>query len=97
MRTFIFGASVFAKEVYWLIKEINSISEQKFLVQSFVVHDNDNEVRKEINGVEVISESIYFEKYHSLNFHNCIIAVGSTVLRKKIFNNINSKKLFFQT
>jgi sugar O-acyltransferase (sialic acid O-acetyltransferase NeuD family) len=95
MKTFIFGASGFAKEVEWLIYEINNLSEQNFSVHGFVVHDSEFEQDKIINGIEIISESIYFEKYHNADVHNCIIAVGSGALRKRIFNKISSKKTIF--
>jgi sugar O-acyltransferase (sialic acid O-acetyltransferase NeuD family) len=95
MKTFIFGASGFAKEVEWLIYEINKTSKLKFDIANFVVSDNDYSLGVNVNGIDVISESIYFSEYHKKESHNCIIAVGSPKIREMIFNKIKSDKTIF--
>lgn len=95
MKTFIFGASGFAKEVEWLIYEINKTSELKFDIANFVVSDNDYIFGESVNGIDVISESVYFSKYHKKESHNCIIAVGSPKIREMIFYKIKSDKTIF--
>jgi sugar O-acyltransferase (sialic acid O-acetyltransferase NeuD family) len=95
VRTFIFGASGFAKEVEWMIYEINKKGKEKIHLENFVVGDNDYIIGKKVNGIEVISESIYFSKYHRIEKHNCYIAVGSPVIRKKIADKISSENTLF--
>jgi sugar O-acyltransferase (sialic acid O-acetyltransferase NeuD family) len=95
MKTFIFGASGFAREVEWLITEINNTSKNTILVYRYVVHDSEFKDGHKINDILVIPESVYFEKYHTSELHNCIIAVGSGSIRQKIVNKIRSNKTIF--
>jgi sugar O-acyltransferase (sialic acid O-acetyltransferase NeuD family) len=95
MITFIFGASGFAKEVEWLIYEINKKAKLKFEITNFVVSDDDYILGETVNEINVISESIYFSKYHKIEMHNCIIAVGSPKIREIIFTKIKSDKTLF--
>jgi len=95
MKTFIFGASGFAKEVEWLIFELNKKHDDKITVHNFVVGDNEYVENQRVNDIEVISESIYFEKYHTNENHNCVIAVGSPAIRKKIYTKIKGEKTEF--
>jgi len=95
MKTFIFGASGFAKEVEWLIFELNKINAVQIVVSNFVVTDNEFVNEEKVNNIAVISESIYYEKYHKAENHNCIIAVGSPGIRKKIYSKIKDGKTFF--
>ncbi len=97
MKTFIFGASGHAKEVLWIIKEINSISQEKLDVDNFVVADNDSLLKTgEYDSIPIISESEYFKK-HTNQVHNCIIAIGSSKIRNIVFNKIASPKTLFPT
>lgn len=95
MKTFIFGDSGFAKEVEWLIFEINKSSKDPIDVHNFIIADIDYVENKRVNGIEVISESIYFNRYHKTEKHNCIIAVGSNTIRKKIVDKISSANTIF--
>lgn len=95
MKTFIFGGSGFAKEVEWLIHEINKNLSDSIDVQSFVIADDEYSENLLINDIEVISESIYFEKYHTAEKHNCILAIGSPVIRNKIISKITSDNTVF--
>ena len=95
MKTFIFGASGFAKEVEWLITEINNTVKNKFLVYRFFVHDSEFKEGHKINDILVIPESVYFEKYHTSDIHNCVIAIGTGAIRKKVINKIRSNKTIF--
>jgi len=94
MKTFIFGASGHAKEVFWTIKEINEISEEKIVVDKFIVADNDPSLGSSYDSIAIISESEYLEK-HKNKVHNCILAIGSSKIRKIIFNKIYSKNTLF--
>lgn len=95
MKTFIFGASGFAKEVEWLIFENNKKSQEPIIVHKFVVADSEYFLDQKVNGIEVISETIYFNQYHKSEIHNCIIAVGSPVIKKKIFDKIKADTTLF--
>lgn len=95
MRTFIFGASGFAKELEFYILECNKNSKERLNVYAFVVDDSNYNEGNSINGIKIISESNYFESFHKSKLHNCIIAVGSPSLREKIFNKINIDKTIF--
>ena len=54
MKTFIFGASGFAREVEWLITEINNTSKNTILVYRYVVHDSEFKDGHKINDILVI-------------------------------------------
>lgn len=95
MKTFIFGASGFAKEVEWLIFECNKKAADQIVVQHFVVADNEYSEDQKVNGIAVISETIYFNQFHKSEKHNCIIAVGSPAIRKKIYDKINAVTTLF--
>lgn len=96
MKTFIFGASGHAKEVFWIIKEINKNSEEKIVVDKFVVAENDPLLGSNYDSIQIISEAEYLEK-HANQFHNCILAIGSSKIRKIIFDKIASEKTSFPT
>jgi sugar O-acyltransferase (sialic acid O-acetyltransferase NeuD family) len=97
MKTFIFGASGHAKEVLWIIKAINTISQEKFNVHNFVVDDNDSLLTTgEYDSIAIISESEYFKK-HTNQVHNCIVAIGSSKIRNIVFNKIASQNTLFPT
>lgn len=95
MRSFIFGASGFAKEVEFYIFEHNNNSQIKFDVYAFVVHDSEFQAGNSINGIQIISENQYFNAFHKREMHNCFIAVGSPTLKEKIFNKINCETTLF--
>lgn len=96
MKTFIFGASGHAKEVFWIIKEINKNSDEKIVVDKFVVAENDSLLGSDYDSIKIISEAEYFEKYTN-QVHNCILAIGSSKIRKKIFDKIASENTIFPT
>ena len=90
MKTFIFGASGFAKEVEWLNSEINLVVENKTEITYFVTVDDDLQVGEYLNAVPIISETEYFEVYNKSDTHNCIIALGNPILREKVYNKIKN-------
>ena len=96
MKTFIFGASGHAKEVFWIIKEINKNSEEKIVVEKFVVAENDPLLGSSHDEIEIISESEYLEK-HTNQLHNCVLAIGSSKIRRIIYEKIASKNTLFPT
>ncbi|WP_264563648.1 acetyltransferase [Flavobacterium sp. N3904] len=94
MKTFIFGGSGHAREVYWIIKEINKKSKEIIDVDKFVVADNDPLLGSKYDSILIISESEYFKKHVNYN-HNCVLAIGSSKIRRIVFNKILSKNVFF--
>lgn len=96
MKTFIFGASGHAKEVFWIIKEINKNSEEKIVVEKFVVAENDPLLGSSHDGIQIISESEYLEKQTN-QLHNCVLAIGSSKIRRIIYEKIASKNTLFPT
>lgn len=81
---YIFGASGFAKEVLWILKE-NNIQDEAI---TFVDYKPQS---KTINNVVVISEEQFFA-LPSDTEKNCIVAVGSPVLKQKIVNKLKQYK-----
>jgi len=94
MKTFIFGASGHAKEVLWIIKEINKLAEEVIVVDKFVVAENDPLLGGYYDSISIISESAYLENYAN-QVHNCILAIGSSKIRKNILNKIVTEKTQF--
>ncbi len=97
MKTFIFGASGFAKEVEFYIFESNNNPQTKLDVYAFVVHDSEFQAGNSINGIQIISENHYFNTFHKSEMHNCVIAVGSPTLKEKIYNKLNCETTVFPT
>ena len=85
----IFGTAGFAREVDWLIYEVETAHNARFATDYFVAEDSNEWVGKEINSHVVLSETIFFERYsHEQN--NYFVAVGSPILREMIVNKITS-------
>ena len=95
MKTFIFGASGFAKEVEFYIFESNNNPQTDIDIYAFVVHDSEYHVGNSINGIQIISENQYFNTFHKSEMHNCVIAIGHPALKEKIYNKINYETTLF--
>ena len=95
MKTFIFGASGFAKEVEFYILQCNKIYQSKLEIYAFVVNDSEYTEGEKINEIKIISEKEYFALFHKNELHNCVIAVGQPNLREKIYNKINHEFTLF--
>jgi len=81
----IIGAAGFAKEVEWLIYELQTLQPaNKFKVDYFVGKE---EVGTFIQGIEVISDQYLHQLLRKGENHQLYIAVGSPVLRKKLHDN----------
>lgn len=79
----IFGASGFGREVAWLVKRINSAS-QEWNILGFI--DDDDSLQNEIiNGYQVIGKTNDITKYTDA-FYVC--AVGSSKIRQRIVENL---------
>jgi sugar O-acyltransferase (sialic acid O-acetyltransferase NeuD family) len=95
MKSFIFGASGFAKEVEFYIFESNNNPQTKLDIFAFVVNDSEYNAGNSINGIQIISESNYFNTFNKSELHNCIIAVGQPALKERIYNKINCESTLF--
>jgi sugar O-acyltransferase (sialic acid O-acetyltransferase NeuD family) len=80
---FIFGSAGFAKEVLFLIRRMNASRSFFGNVDFFVAADMDSSVGSVVQGVEVLSESAFFQRYSGVA-KNCFVAVGSPSLKRKI-------------
>lgn len=81
----IVGASGFGREVAWLIERINKL-EPTWEILGFM-DDKDELQGKVINGYKVIGKVPEFQLYPEAFF---ICAVGSSMIREKIINNMVS-------
>lgn len=97
MKTFVFGASGFAKEVEWLLYEMNCEAKQKINIDFFVVADIDCKKGETLNSIPIIAEKEYLEIYNKKEKHNCILALGDPFVREKVFQKINNDFTHFPT
>ncbi len=99
IRSFIFGASGFAKEVEWLIYEANKHNKNLYQLESFVVSDADlyNYENYLWHDLNVISETMFMNICEtSIEQIACFIAIGSSKVREKIAHKIsNLERVFF--
>ena len=87
----IIGAGGFAREVAWLIEDINSV-ELKWNIAGFV-DDNEDIQGKEINGYKVVG-NIEWLKGQDLNVVN---AIGDPMVRKKVMDRLIESKNKYPT
>lgn len=84
----IIGAGGFAREVAWLIEDINK-KEQQWNLLGFI-DDNLKLQGKEINGYKVIGTIEDYQKMSNEIYS--VIAIGNGSIRKKIVNSLADKK-----
>jgi sugar O-acyltransferase (sialic acid O-acetyltransferase NeuD family) len=89
MNAFIFGAGGFAKEVEWLISEGEFKDSPKVL--AFVAHSSDPMIGSQINGIPVVTEKEYLEKWNQKELHHAYISVSDPKLKKKIVAKISNE------
>ena len=75
----IIGAGGFAREVAWLIEEINKKNEQ-WNILGFI-DDNSENVGKSLNGYKIIGNTDYLNEMNK-NIY-AVIAIGNGKTRKK--------------
>lgn len=83
----IVGAGGFAREVAWLIEEINRY-EKKYEFLGYI-DDNSDNIGKELNGYKVLGNIEYL---NSLEQINVVIAIGNGKIREEILKKIKNKK-----
>ncbi len=84
----IIGAGGFAREVAWLIEDINK-KEQQWNLLGFI-DDNLELQGKEINGYKVIGTIEDYQKMSNEIYS--VIAIGNGEIRKKIVEKLSNKK-----
>lgn len=86
---FIFGSAGFAKEVDWLIDDINkSKGKVIYNIDYFVADDENPNVGTCINGKQIISEKQFFNQFNAIE-KNVFISVGNPRLKEKIYIKLN--------
>lgn len=85
MKTkYIFGTKGFAKEVEFILYD--NLGEEANVV--FVAENNSEDLGTTINGRKVISEQEFFTLNEEME---CFIAVGSPVVKQKIYSKLKNK------
>lgn len=84
----IIGAGGFAREVAWLIEEINKKNEQ-WNILGFI-DDNTENVGKSLNGYKIIGNTDYLNEMNK-NIY-AVIAIGNGKIRKKVVEKLKKRK-----
>lgn len=84
----IIGAGGFAREVAWLIEEINKKNEQ-WNILGFI-DDNSENIGKSLNGYKIIGNTDYLNEMNK-NIY-AVIAIGNGKIRKKIVEKLKKRK-----
>lgn len=84
----IIGAGGFAREVAWLIEEINKKNEQ-WNILGFI-DDNSGNIGKSLNGYKIIGNTDYLNEMNK-NIY-AVIAIGNGKTRKKIVEKLKKRK-----
>lgn len=84
----IIGAGGFAREVAWLIEEINKKNEQ-WNILGFI-DDNTENIGKSLNGYKIIGNTDYLNEMNK-NIY-AVIAIGNGKIRKKVVEKLKKRK-----
>lgn len=84
----IIGAGGFAREVAWLIEEINKKNEQ-WNILGFI-DDNTENIEKSLNGYKIIGNTDYLNEMNK-NIY-AVIAIGNGKIRKKVVEKLKKRK-----
>lgn len=84
----IIGAGGFAREVAWLIEEINKKNEQ-WNILGFI-DDNVENIGKNLNGYKIIGNTDYLNEMNK-NIY-AVIAIGNGKIRKKVVEKLKKRK-----
>ena len=85
----IVGAGGFAREVAWLIEEINKEKKEWNLLG--FIDDNEENIGKELNGYKIIGTTEYLNEELSRDIY-IVIAIGNGKIRAKIVNKLKDRK-----
>lgn len=84
----IVGAGGFAREVAWLIEEINE-NKKEWNLLGFIDDDQKN-IGKELNGYKVLGTTDFLNKMSEDVYS--VIAIGNGKIREKIVNKLKNKR-----
>lgn len=85
----IVGAGGFAREVAWLIEEINEEKKEWNLLG--FIDDNKENIGKKLNGYKILGTTEYLNEELSRDIYT-IIAIGNGKIREKIVNKLKNRK-----
>ena len=83
----VFGAGGCAKELEWLISDLNSFQEQKIAIDRFVAR---NVSTAQFLGKPLEEEDVFFSGNTGKNDLSVFIAVGNCFIREKVYKSIIS-------
>lgn len=86
-KIYIVGSGGFAREVAWLIEDINK-DLPKYQIVGFIDEDIKN-IGKEINGYKVLGNIEYLNTINQIS--SVVIAIGNVEVRKNIHQKIKNK------
>ena len=86
----IIGAGGFAREVAWLIENINKSKKQWNLLG--FIDDDENLHGEKLNGYDILGDIDYLNKLKNEVY--CVIAIGDGKTRKQIVDRINKNRKF---
>lgn len=86
----IIGAGGFAREVAWLIENINKSKGQWNLLG--FIDDDENLHGEKLNGYDILGDIDYLNKLKNEVY--CVIAIGDGKTRKQIVDRINKNRKF---
>lgn len=87
----IFGSAGFAKEVDWLLYEINLQKGESYFLDWYVGNESN---QKDIQGVPVVSESDFCSTEFEHQVIEGFIAIANPVIRKKIWDKFKNLPQF---
>lgn len=88
MMNCIFGVAGFAKEVEWLIDDVERYSKIYYKPDFFIVEDGNELVDTHLDKIPIISESKLFCDYKK-NEINCFIGIGNPNIKNRLIDKIN--------
>lgn len=88
---YIFGASGFAREIYFLVKDT-----KEYVVEAFVDKNekSDNYINIDSYNIPVISESSFMDICHNNSKIHAVIAIADTKITSHIISKFNHKCIF---
>jgi sugar O-acyltransferase (sialic acid O-acetyltransferase NeuD family) len=90
MKTYLFGAGGFSREVLWLLDECSAAQSLPWLPTAFVDRDGSGAVGSEISGLPVLSETDFIALGDEPGA--CIIALGDPAIRRRIVSQIEKER-----
>lgn len=90
-KIYIFGASGFAREIYFLVKDMKEYHVEAFIDKK---EKSDNYINIDSFNIPVISESSFIEICHENPTTHAVIAIADTKITSHIIAKFNHKCIF---